>query len=151
MNAFEKWLIWTASVLTGVTGIGYFFIKYLMESSDPFSVVNHPLEPWFLKAHILLSPLLLVGVGSIMVRHLWKHFRLGAVLGRKSGIGTASVFFPMAISGYLIQSITHPGRLAAIAISHLVLSGLYLAALAVHQVVVHLRQQRRGAPYVGDI
>ncbi len=140
MNAFEKWSVWVTSVLTGITGVGYFWAKYLVQSSDPFSVVNHPLEPWLLKSHILVSPLLLLAVGSILVRHVWKHFRLGVVLGRRSGVTTALVFFPMVVSGYLIQSITHPGRLSAVTISHIVLSCLYVVGLAGHQVVTHLRR-----------
>ena len=140
MNAFEKWLVWVASVLTGVTGIGYFWAKYLVQSSDPFSVLNHPLEPWFLKGHILFSPLLLLAGGSIMVRHVWKHYQLRVVLGRRSGVTTALVFLPMAVSGYLIQSVTHAGRLQALTIAHIALSVLYGAGIIVHQVVTHGRQ-----------
>lgn len=151
MNAFEKWSVWITSILTGLTGVGFFFIKYMMESSDPFSVLNHPLEPWFLKAHIILSPFLLVAVGSILVRHVWRHFRMRITLGRRSGVTTALVFFPMVVSGYLIQAVTNPWGLATITVSHLILSALYIAGLGIHQVVVHLRQRRGGAAYMGDI
>ncbi len=140
MNAFEKWSVWLTSVLTIITGVAYFWTRYMMESSDPFSVLNHPLEPWFLKAHIIVSPLLLLAVGSILVRHVWKHYRLGVVLGRRSGLTTAVVFFPMVLSGYLIQSVVHPGRLRAVTLSHIVLSALYVLGLAGHQVVTHLRR-----------
>ena len=151
MNLFEKWSVWVTSALSGFTGGAYFWTKYFVQNTDPFSVINHPLQPWFLKAHIISSPFLLIALGSILVRHIWKHFRLGALLGRRSGLTTALVFLPMVVSGYFIQSVTHPGRLAVLAFSHMALSGLYLAGLFVHQVVIHLRQKKEGAPYVGDI
>ncbi len=151
MNEFEKWSIWVASALTGITGIAYFCTKYLMENPDTFSVINHPLEPWFLKAHILISPLLLIALGLILVRHVWKHYRLAVVLGRRSGLTLAFVFLPMAVSGYFIQSVTHPGTLKAFALSHIGLSGLYLGGLAVHQFVVHRRQKQRGVPFIGEV
>ncbi len=131
-------------MLTGLTGLAYFRTKYLVQSSDPFSVLNHPLEPWFLKAHILVSPLLLLAVGSVAVRHVWKHYRLGVVLGRRSGVTMVLAFLPMVTTGYLIQAITHPGRLSAVTIAHLILSGLYLAGLVVHQAVTNRR--RPGVP-----
>lgn len=143
MNGFEKWSVWVTSILAGITGVGYFWTKYLAQSDDPFSVVNHPLEPWLLKAHIVLSPFLLFAVGSIFVRHVWKHVRLGVVLGRRSGLTGALVFLPMVLSGYLIQSVTNPGRLATLAVSHIGLGGIYLVGLCVHQVVVHRRQTTR--------
>lgn len=151
MNPFEKWSVWVTSVLSGFTGGGYFWTKYLVQNTDPFSVLNHPLQPWFLKAHIIISPFLLIALGSILVRHIWKHFRLGAVLGRRSGLTTALVSLPMVVSGYFIQSVTHPGLLATLAVSHIALSGLYLVGLSIHQVVVHRRQERDGTSYISDI
>lgn len=137
MNAIEKWSVWVTTVLTAVTGAGYFWAKYLNEPAGEFAVVNHPLEPWFLKAHILVSPLLLCAVGMILVRHVWRHYRRNVVLGRKSGIVTALVLAPMVVTGYLIQTLTPEGWVRAMAISHIVFGFLYLAGIGVHQVVTH--------------
>lgn len=139
MNAFEKWNVWVSSALVGGTGVGYFWARYMVENPDPFSALNHPLEPWFLKAHILTSPLLVLALGSILVRHVWKHFRLGVVLGRRSGTVMGLALIPMIVSGYLVQTVTHPGRLTAASWTHIGVSVLYLAALVAHQVVVHRR------------
>lgn len=138
MSAFEKWSVWITSVLTGLTGVGYFWTKYLVESADAFAVVNHPLEPWFLKAHILVSPLLLFALGMILVRHVWKHVRLGVRWGRRSGLVTGAVLFPMVVTGYLIQTVTQQGWLRAIVITHLVTGFVYLLGLGIHQVAVLL-------------
>jgi hypothetical protein len=141
LNSFEKWFVWVASILAGVTGVGYFYTKYMIENTDPFSVVNHPLEPWLLKGHILLSPLLLLALGSIFVRHVWRHYRGGIVLGRKSGLSAALVFLPMAATGYLVQTVVAPAPLQVIVWSHIAFSVAYVAGIAAHQVLVH----RRGA------
>lgn len=138
MNAFEKWSVWITSALTGLTGIGYFWAKYLTEPVDAFSVVNHPLEPWFLKAHILVSPLLLLAVGTILVHHVWRHYLQGVGKGRRSGILAGAVLLPMTVTGYLIQSVTHRGWVEALAIAHIVTGALYLVGLGLHQIAVRL-------------
>jgi len=143
LNSFEKWFVWVASVLTGLTGVGYFYTKYLIENADPFSVVNHPLEPWLLKGHILVSPLLVLAFGSIFVRHVWRHYRAGILLGRKSGFGTALTFVPMAGTGYLVQTVVDPARVQVTAWSHIALSVVYLVGIAAHQVYVHRRRDAK--------
>jgi len=136
VNAFEKWSLWITSALTGLTGVAYFWTKYLVEAQDPFAVVNHPLQPFFLKAHILVSPLLLVALGMILVRHVWKHYRLGVVWARKSGLTTFGVLVPMVVTGYLIQAVTGQGWLQAVVVAHLVTGFGYLAFLGLHQIAV---------------
>lgn len=137
MSPFERWSVWVTSVLTGLTGAGYFWTKYLVESTDPFAVVNHPLQTWFLKAHILVSPFLLLALGMILVRHVWRHYVRGMTWGRKSGALTALFLLPMVLTGYLIQSVTAVGWLRALAIAHIVTGFLYLAGLVAHQVAIH--------------
>ena len=139
MTSFEKWFVWVTSVLVGVTGVGYFYTKYMIENTDPFSVVNHPLEPWLLKGHILVSPLLVLAFGSIFIRHVWRHYRGGIVLGRMSGLSTALAFLPMAGTGYLVQTVVDPVRLQVTVWSHIALSVLYIAGITAHQVFVHRR------------
>ena len=45
MTRFERWSVWLTSALTALTGIGYFWCKYLLRTDDPFAVVNSQLEP----------------------------------------------------------------------------------------------------------
>ena len=103
-------------------------------------MVNHPLQPWFLKAHILVSPFLLLAVGMILTRHVWKHFQNRITWGRNSGILAALLFLPMVVTGYLIQSVTSPGWLEALAIGHIVAGCLYLVGLGAHQIAIHFMQ-----------
>lgn len=132
MNRFEKWSVLSTSFLTAVTGIVYLWMKYFMEAADPWAVINHPLQPWLLKAHILVAPLLVFAVGSIAVRHVWRHIRTGVAFGRRSGLTTALSLAPMIITGYLIQAVTHESWLLAIAIAHIGTGLLYSLGVAVH-------------------
>ena len=147
MNRFEKWSVWIASVLVAATGVGLLWTRYLMRARDPWSVINHPLEPWFLKAHIITAPLLIFAIGLIATRHIWPHFKAGIRRGRRSGILTGLLTLPMILTGYLIQVVTHAAWLRALAMSHIVLGLVFASGLAVHQVVTHVRgRPRRSRP-----
>ncbi|NIR46025.1 MAG: hypothetical protein GWN99_16485 [Gemmatimonadetes bacterium] len=144
MSRFEKWAVFGTAFLTGLTGIGLLWTKYLLTSDDPWSVVNHPLQPLFLKAHILAAPALIFALGMITFRHIWAHYREGLPRGRRSGIVTALVSIPMVASGYLIQVVTAPGWLRFVAVLHIVTSGLFLLGLAAHQLAMRERAARNG-------
>ena len=51
MTPLERWLLWTSTVLTTVTGTVYLWTKYFVESADPWAVINHPWQPLARKAH----------------------------------------------------------------------------------------------------
>lgn len=159
MTRFEKWSVLTGSALTLATGTGYFWTKYLVRPADPWAVVNHPLQTFFLKSHILVAPLLVFAVGMVAVRHVWKHFVSGIQWARRSGLTTAASLLPMVVTGYLIQAVTGEALLQGIAISHIVLGFLFAVGLTIHYVTVRrppargrmVRQTRRihRAPLVG--
>jgi hypothetical protein len=143
MSRFEKWNVWIASVLVTATGLGLLWTKYLMRAQDPWSVINHPLQPWFLKAHIITAPLLVFAIGLIATRHIWPHFRAGIRRGRTSGILAAFFALPMILTGYLIQVVTHAAWLRALAMSHIALGLVFAVGLTVHQVVARARRSVR--------
>lgn len=144
MTLFERRSLWVTSILTGLTGIGLFWTKYLTQSADPWSIVNNPLQPWMLKLHILVAPLLVFALGLVAVRHVWHHYRERIRRGRRSGITAALMVVPMIGTGYLIQVLTRPGWVRVVALSHIAFGALYLAGVALHQVVLH-RRLRTGA------
>jgi hypothetical protein len=131
--------VWATAVLTAITGVGLFWTKYLVLNEDAWSVINHPLEPWFLKSHIIVSPLLIFALGLITLRHVWRHYREGKVWGRKSGITVALMAGPMIITGYLIQAVTHVGWLRALVVVHVAAGLVFAAGLALHQIFVRRR------------
>lgn len=136
MTRFEKASVWVTSLLVGITGIVYGWMKYLTVSNDPFSVINHPLQPLFLKLHILVAPLFLLAIGMIAVRHIWRHFRSRTRRSRRSGITAALSLVPMVGTGYLIQVVTGESLLLAMVIAHVALGLLYLFAIGLHQWII---------------
>lgn len=136
MTRFEKWSVLTGSAATGVTGAAYLWVKYAMEPTEPWAVINHPIQPWLLKAHILVAPLLVFAVGMIAVRHIWRHYRTGMKWGRRSGILSGVSLVPMIVTGYLIQGITHERWLAVTAWTHIVTSVLFLIGVTIHAVIL---------------
>lgn len=142
MSPFERWAVWTTSVATFVTGVIYIWLKYLLVSDDPFAVVNHPLQPVVLKAHILVAPLLVFSVGMVALRHVWRHLQSGMREGRRSGLVTVLVLAPMILSGYLLQAVTREGWLRAMAFSHIALGIIYGVGLLAHQFAAGGRKAR---------
>ncbi len=140
MTRFERWSVWVTSLLTTVTGLVYLWMKYGLESGEPWSVVNHPLQPLILKLHIVTAPLLVFAIGLITLRHVWRHFQNRIRSGRRSGVVMALVIGPMILTGYLIQAVTHEGWLTALAWSHIGFGLVYAVLLIVHQVM--LRRDR---------
>lgn len=132
MRPFEKWFLWISTALAGGSGAAYFWVAYTMEPARPWDAVNHPLQPWLLKAHVLTAPLLLFALGLVTANHIWRHFSEGAPGGRKTGVTAMLALVPMVSTGYLIQVVTHPGWLAAIGWAHVVTSALFLAGFLFH-------------------
>ena len=139
MRPFQRRLVRWSSWATGITGLVYLWMEYVLVPAEPWAAINHPLQPWVLKAHILVSPVLVFAVGTIAVDHVWRHWLSGIRAGRRSGALLALVVVPMVLSGYLIQAVTHPGWLSATAWAHIGLGVLFLAGL-----VAHLEVFRRG-------
>ena len=70
MTRAERWLLWTSTLAVAVSGFGFAWAKYLVRSDDPFAVVHHPLQPFFLKMHVLTAPILVFAVGFLFSRHV---------------------------------------------------------------------------------
>jgi hypothetical protein len=103
MNRLEAWLLHLSTIVLTVTGAVYACMHYLMKSSDPFSVINHPLEPYMLDIHIIAAPVLVVAIGIILHSHILFKIENGSRAARKSGLILIPLFLIMAISGYVLQ------------------------------------------------
>jgi hypothetical protein len=136
MNRLEKWAIWGTASLTAVTGLGFFWAKYLASTDDPWAVINHPLQPWFLKAHILVVPLFIFAIGAVSLRHFWAHWANGVLHGRTSGALAALTVAPLILTGYLVQVITHEFLLSLVAITHIVLGMVFVGGMLIHQLFI---------------
>jgi uncharacterized membrane protein YidH (DUF202 family) len=119
-------------VLTAATGIVFAWMKYGMKTTDPFSVVNHPMQPFMLAAHVVVAPLLVFAFGWIFNDHIWAKFRSPGAPQRGTGIWSMAAIVPMILSGYLLQVSTAEATRQAMAAAHWVSSGLFVLAYGVH-------------------
>jgi hypothetical protein len=120
------------AAITALTGIVFGVMKYSMKSSDPFAVVNHPLQPYMLSAHVVIAPFLVFGFGWIFANHIWPGFTSGIARKRKSGLWSMAAIVPMVLSGYLLQVTTADATRQAMAIAHWISSALFVLAYAIH-------------------
>jgi len=133
ISRFEKILLNLAMFLTAATGLLYAWMKYLMRSNDPYSVVNHPWQPSLLSTHVLVAPLLLFGIGLITREHIIGRLRdPSARKGRRTGVFATLTLAPMVISGYLIQVLTSDGARKATALLHLFCGIFFLLPYGLH-------------------
>lgn len=144
MKPFPKWLVLTSSLAAGLTGVVYWWMDHMMAPLDEWAVINHPLQPWVLKAHIISAPLLVFAVGLITVDHIWKHFRSPATRARRSGAAAMWAVAPMVLSGYLVQAVTELRWLTVLGWLHVIAGLLFTLGLTAHQLaVVRSRGDRR--------
>ena len=136
MSRFEKLSVWLTSLAMAVSGFGYTWTKYFVDNPDPFAAINHPLEPWFLKIHVVAAPLFVFAVGLLAGRHIWTHIKNRVRVGRRTGLTLLGVIVPMVLTGYLIQVITPLSLLAGLAVSHIGLGTIFTVGLILHQLVV---------------
>lgn len=135
MSPFEKWLLLGSTAAVTLTGVVYGWMKYLLTPVEPWAVINHPLQPFMLKLHILVAPFAVFALGMIALRHVWAHFRRGVPARRRSGLLGMSSAIPMILTGYLIQSVTHVGWLAAFVWAHVITGTAYAVALLIHSAI----------------
>lgn len=119
-------------VVTALTGIVFAVMKYAMKSSDPFAVVNHPLQPYMLAAHVVVAPFLVFAFGWVFTNHIWPGFSSGIARKRKSGLWSMGAIVPMVLSGYLLQVSTADATRQAMAIAHWISSALFVVAYVIH-------------------
>jgi hypothetical protein len=145
VTPFEKWLVWLSTAAVGVSGIVYGAMKYVLRSDDPYAVVHHPWQPFFLKLHVLSAPVLVFAVGVVFTRHVVKHWQSGRDAGRGSGVAIVATLVPMILSGYLIQTLTSASWIFRVAILHLAASAIYLGGVVVHEAIARGAERRRRA------
>lgn len=145
MSRTDALLVHLATLLVGGTGLVYGWMLYFAESSDPFSVVNHPWQPAVQHLHVWTAPLLVFVVGLIWRAHVWKHFRRGVQPRRRTGITLLLTAAPMVVSGYLLQTAVEPTWRSIWVGVHLTTSGLWLLSHLLHYLLPLLSKRRQEA------
>ncbi|HEX9730266.1 MAG TPA: hypothetical protein VGA37_17360 [Gemmatimonadales bacterium] len=134
MTPFERWSVWLTSAVSVGTGVVYLWMKYFMETDEPWAVVNHPWQPWLLKAHILTAPLLLLVLGAVLFNHVPYHLREEGRPRLLTGLVVLAGAAAMILSGYLVQVLPSERAIEIAALAHIVTSFLFVAALVAHSV-----------------
>ena len=133
MSRAEARFTHLAVAAAGITGLVYAWLRYFVEPTDEFALVNHPAEPWLKSLHILLVPLLLVAFGLVFRDHIWFKLRSGLLPRRRTGLVLAAMFAPMVLSGYLLQVSGDPGLRQFWLVAHLISSFVWLPFYGIHQ------------------
>ena len=121
--------------LTTITGAVFAFMKYAMKSADEFSVVNHPLQPHMLAAHVVIAPLLLFVLGWTFSNHMLPKYRFGDGTNLRTGFSAMLLIVPMTLSAYLLQVSTNETLREVMAWAHWISSGLFLLAYLIHLLI----------------
>lgn len=135
MKPWERWAFGLLAAIVSVTGGGYFWMKYLLVTDDPFAVVNHPWQGPMLALHVIASPALILLFGIVLNSHVLR--KLGARHGpnRRSGLLSLGTFAAMTASGYLLQVVTGEVLLRSIVALHVASGALFVFAYATHLVI----------------
>jgi hypothetical protein len=132
MKRWEAWWNHSALIAVSLTGLLYGIFKYWVPGSDPDSRAGHPLQPLFLKAHLLVAPFAVFGVGLLLRRHALARMKSGEQNGRRTGSTMLWLFAPLALTGYLIQVLVARGAVRAAGYAHAGLGVLFLLGYAIH-------------------
>ncbi|HEX9428704.1 MAG TPA: hypothetical protein VGA64_13075 [Candidatus Polarisedimenticolia bacterium] len=144
MNRFERTLLHLATFAAAATGAVFLWMKYLLTTDDPYSVVHHPWQPAVLALHVLTVPALVFALGMIAREHVIGRFLEGRPHpSRPSGIAAMLVTVPMIVSGYTLEVLTGAGARKAFAIAHAASGVVFALVYAFHLFLA--RPGRRGS------
>ena len=135
MTIRQKNFMHVATIIATISGVVYGWMKYLMESDDPFAVVNHPWQPAMLHLHIIGVPLLLFGLGWITANHIVPKYRSKTRAARRTGITLIVTAALMVASGYSIQVTTGEALLTFHRVTHWISSAVFVLGYLVHQFI----------------
>jgi hypothetical protein len=143
MKLWEKYTFTALSAILTITGVAFFWMKWMMHTDDPFAVVNHPLQPLMLHLHILFAPAFLVMFGIILNSHIGR--KIGKkVPNRRSGMLSLITLAIMTVSGYLLQTLTAPTLHQIALVAHLASGAIFAVTYTVHLAIsVRMWQQCR--------
>ena len=130
-------LLWLhlSIALTAITGIVFAIMKYFLTSNDEFSVVNHPMQPHMLAAHVVIAPILLFVLGWTFSNHMLPKYRFGDGGNLRTGFSAMLLIVPMTLSAYLLQVSTNETLRKVMEWAHWISSGLFRLAYLIHLLV----------------
>jgi hypothetical protein len=151
MKPWERRTFNALALAVVLTGAAYLWMKYFVQSADPFSVVNHPWQPIVLSLHVVVSPAFTLLFGVILNSHIMKKLRATGLPNRRSGYTSLATFVVMILSGYLLQVATSETWLQALVVAHIASGLLFSVTYAAHLIISTALARSRESAAVGEI
>ena len=151
MKRWERWTFNLVSLIVAVTGFMYFWMKYMVQTDDPFAVVNHPWQGATLMLHVLASPPFILVFGIVLNSHIMKKLRVPRMPNRSSGLLSLGTFAAMTCSGYLLQVVTSEPLLQALVALHVTSGVLFTGAYSIHLLLSRRIARRASVETVREV
>ena len=135
MKRWERWTFNALSLAVVATGFAYLWMRYVVQTDDPFAVVNHPWQTSMLSLHVVASPAFILMFGIIFNSHVMKKLGAPRLPNRRSGLVSLGTFAPMVVSGYLLQVAASEAWLQALVVVHVASGAVFAIVYAAHLVV----------------
>ena len=145
MKTLQRRAFSAASAIIVITGAVYSWMKYWLVTDDPFAVVNHPLQPLVLHAHVLAGPVFLILFGIVFDAHVSRALR-AAGGARRSGVTSLVTVLTMVASGYLLQVATGDQARRVMVVVHLISGALFAVSYLTHLVTAWRRWRALSQP-----
>jgi hypothetical protein len=142
MRPWERWTFNLVALTVAASGFAYFWMKYLIQTDDPFAVVNHPWQGIMLHLHVLASPPFVLIFGVVLNSHILKKLRGARPSNRKTGLASLATFVLMIVSGYLLQVATSEVWLDRLVLLHVASSTVFTITYGTH-LIISYRLARR--------
>jgi hypothetical protein len=141
MKTWERWTFNLLALAVTLSGLVFFWAKYLLVNDDPFALVNHGWQGAAQAVHVVASPGLMLMFGVLLNSHIMKKLGARQMQNRASGNLALAAFLTMTVTGYLLQVITNEIVLASLAVAHIG-SGVGFAMLYGVHLLVSVRLAR---------
>ena len=135
MTWWEQWAFNLLHGVVAVSGALYLYMKYVLTTTDPFAVINHPWQPATLSLHIVAAPVFIAFFGMLFRSHTLRKLVSPNSGNRRTGWTSLISFSSMAVTGYLLQVASSPAWLTALVWAHVSTSLVFVAGYSTHLVI----------------
>jgi len=135
VKRWERWTFNALSLAVVATGFAYLWMKYFLQTDDPFAVVNHPWQTSMLSLHVVVSPAFILMFGIIFNSHVMKKLSATRLPNRRSGLVSLGTFAVMIVSGYLLQVSASEAWLQTLIVVHVASGAVFAIVYTAHLVI----------------
>jgi len=135
MTWWEQWAFNLLHGVVAVSGALYLYMKYVLTTTDPFAVINHPWQTATLSLHIVAAPVFIAFFGMLFRSHTLRKLVSPNSGNRRTGWTSLISFSSMAVTGYLLQVASSPAWLTALVWAHVSTSLVFVAGYSTHLVI----------------